>query len=188
MVNAEDALRIYNRLMDQGIQIWLVGGWGIDALLGEHTRPHKDLDILMLVDDVERMRRLLEGDGYTLSYLWEENLPVTDALGVEIATAFVLGHPDGTEIDAHALRLDENGNGIPAWDNTEGRFFSPPRLAGAGSINGVPVQSISVEMQMIAHAGYALPEHHLRDLQRLHEKFGVAYPEGIHPPEDECLK
>lgn len=179
MVNPEDALRQYRRLVDQGIQVWLVGGWGIDALLGEHTRPHKDLDILLQVDDVNRMRQLLEGDGYTLAYLWEENLWTTDAHGNETATGFVLQHPNGTEIDAHALRLDEHGNGIPAWDNTEGRFFTPSRLAGAGSINGEPVQCISAEMQMIAHAGYALPEHHLRDLQRLHKKFGVAYPDGL---------
>jgi len=30
-----------------GIEIWLDGGWGVDALLGEQTRPHKDLDIVV---------------------------------------------------------------------------------------------------------------------------------------------
>ncbi len=35
MVCAKDAITIYQRLVDNGIQVWLTGGWGIDALLGE---------------------------------------------------------------------------------------------------------------------------------------------------------
>jgi lincosamide nucleotidyltransferase A/C/D/E len=42
MVSAQDVISIYQRLMAAGIQVWLTGGWGIDALLGEQTRPHKD--------------------------------------------------------------------------------------------------------------------------------------------------
>ena len=44
MVSAEDVVEIYKRLMKNGIQVWLTGGWGIDALLGERIRLHKDLD------------------------------------------------------------------------------------------------------------------------------------------------
>jgi len=29
-----------------GIEVWLDGGWAVDALLGEQTRPHKDVDIV----------------------------------------------------------------------------------------------------------------------------------------------
>jgi lincosamide nucleotidyltransferase A/C/D/E len=29
-----------------GIEVWLDGGWAVDALLGEQTRPHKDVDII----------------------------------------------------------------------------------------------------------------------------------------------
>jgi hypothetical protein len=28
-----------------GIEVWLDGGWAVDALLGTQTRPHKDVDI-----------------------------------------------------------------------------------------------------------------------------------------------
>jgi len=35
------------RLRALGIEIWLDGGWGVDALLGEQTRPHEDLDIVV---------------------------------------------------------------------------------------------------------------------------------------------
>jgi len=42
MVNGEEVIKIYDRLMEHGIPIWLTGGWGIDALLGEQTRPHDE--------------------------------------------------------------------------------------------------------------------------------------------------
>ncbi len=51
MVTAQDAIAIYRRLVDNGIRVWLTGGWGIDALLGEQARPHKDLDLILLIDN-----------------------------------------------------------------------------------------------------------------------------------------
>lgn len=181
MMTAEDAIGIYQRLVNHDIQIWLVGGWGIDALLGEQTRPHKDLDIIMLVDDVGRMRELLSHDGYQFGYLWEENLHTVDARGVETATAFVLQDAEGREIDAHAVRLDAEGNGIPAWD-AEGRILKRQDLAGEGVIAGVTVPCFTAEMQMACHTGYELPDKQAHDLERLHEKFGVAYPDELRNP------
>jgi len=181
MISAEDAIGIYQRLLDNHIQVWLVGGWGIDALLGEQTRPHKDLDVIMLVDDVGRMCALLSHDGYQFGYLWEENLSTVDARGVETATAFVLQDAEGRELDAHALRLDDEGNGIPAWD-AEGRILRRQDLAGEGSIAGVSVPCFTAEMQMACHTGYKLPDKQVNDLERLHEKFGVAYPAELRNP------
>ncbi len=31
------------------IEVWLEGGWGVDALLGTQTRPHEDVDIILRV-------------------------------------------------------------------------------------------------------------------------------------------
>jgi len=50
-------------------------------LLGEQTRPHKDLDVIMLLDDVVRIREILGHDGYGLIWLWEENRSAVDAVG-----------------------------------------------------------------------------------------------------------
>jgi len=90
MVNAEDVIRIYALLSTHGIQVWLNGGWGMDALLGEQTRPHKDLDIFVQLEDVIRMRDLLTRDGFSLKELWSENRWAIDLNQVKTATAFVL--------------------------------------------------------------------------------------------------
>ena len=176
MVRAEDVVSIYQRLLDSGIQVWLTGGWGIDALLGEQTRPHKDLDVIMLLDDVFRMCELLGRDGYDLKELWSENRGVVDAHGVEIATALVLQDSEGRELDIHAMRLDDRGNGVPAWE-AEGFVFKRQDLAGQGMIAGFAVQCLSPEMQVLCHTGYELPDKQLRDLELLHKKFGVEYPD-----------
>ena len=173
MVNTEDVIKLYNRLMANGIQVWLSGGWGIDALLGEQTRAHKDLDVIMLMDDVVRLREILGYDGYVLKELWSENRWTIDAQGVETATAFVLDDGEGRQVDAHALRIDNQGNGIPAWVEEHGFIFTKQDLAGEGMIGGLAVRCLSAESQVICHTGYELPEKQVGDLERLHEKFGV---------------
>lgn len=172
MVGAEDVIKIYQCLLDNGIRVWLTGGWGIDALLGEQTRPHKDLDVIVLLDDVVRMRALLARDGYSLKELWSENLRVADAHGVETATAFVLQDVEGRELDVHAIRLDERGDGIPAWE-AEGFILRSQDLAGEGTIAGVAVQCLTAEMQALCHKGYELPDKQRRDLDVLHARFGI---------------
>ncbi|MEW6717481.1 MAG: hypothetical protein AB1345_08260 [Chloroflexota bacterium] len=176
MVRAEDVISIYKRLSAHGIQVWLTGGWGIDALLGEQTRPHKDLDVIMLLDDVIRTCKLLGHDGFSLKELWPENRWAIDVHEIEIATAFVLQDSEGREFDAHAMRLDDQGNGIPAWEETEGLIFKREDLVGEGMIAGFALQCITPQKQMLCHTGYELPDKQLRDLELPHEKFGVEYP------------
>ena len=54
------------RMLDQhAIRFWVVGGWGIDALLGRVTRPHKDLDVLLVRSQHEAAWRLPH-EGYEL--------------------------------------------------------------------------------------------------------------------------
>ena len=178
MVSAEDVIRIYKMLAANSLQIWLSGGWGIDALLGQQTRPHKDLDVIMLLDDVLRVFEIFEKEGYNLKEIWSENRWVINEDGEKIATAFVLHNPEGCEFDAHAIRLDEGGNGVPTWE-AEDFYFTKQDLAGLGRVAGYPVRCITAKSQMICHEGYQLPEKHMRDLERLHEKFGVPYPESF---------
>jgi len=172
MFHTEDVIHMYQLLETAGIPIWLTGGWGIDALLGEQTRPHKDLDVIMLVDDVARMRELLDLEGYNLKEVWSENRWTVDARGAETATAFVLRDADGREIDAHALRLDEDGNGLPAWD-AEGCVLTQQDLTDEGVIAGLTVRCFSPEMQVIFHTGYDLPEVQLLDMARLRARFNL---------------
>lgn len=48
------------------------GGWGIDALLGEQTRDHEDLDLVIGLDHALCAARALASSGYALA---EDELP-----------------------------------------------------------------------------------------------------------------
>lgn len=176
MVHAEDAIRIYKLLSANDIQVWLTGGWGIDALLGKQTRPHKDLDVIVLFDDLARLGELLSREGFSLKELWSENCWVSDAQGAETATAFVLHDPDGREIDVHAIRLNDQGNGIPVWDS-EGFSFKKQDLAGEGKIAGLAVRCLTPETQVECHTGYELPDQQRGDLELLHKKYSMEDPD-----------
>jgi lincosamide nucleotidyltransferase A/C/D/E len=54
LMRAPEVFDVYVTLEKEGVQIWIEGGWGVDALLGKETRPHKDLDIAIQWNDVQR--------------------------------------------------------------------------------------------------------------------------------------
>jgi lincosamide nucleotidyltransferase A/C/D/E len=76
------------QLFDQnGIDVVVDGGWGVEALLGEQTRSHKDLDIAVQHKDVPKLRELLEARGY-------KDVPRNDSWECN----FVMGHDKGHEV------------------------------------------------------------------------------------------
>ncbi len=185
-MKAEDIVELYSLLQQHGVRLWIDGGWGIDALLAEQTRPHKDLDALAHFDDLATMSSVLAGCGFSLKEIWAENLWVCCAVdieligrhtstGIEVATAFVLRNQNGLEVDVHALTFDAHGYGIPAW-NTDA-IYPPDAFEGRGVILGTPVRCLSAQMQMATHTGYELKDKDLQDLRFLHERFGIAYLE-----------
>ena len=179
MLSADETIDIYKDLTNRGIRTWLVGGWGVDALLQEHTRPHKDLDLIMLVEDVARMSAHLVHQGFELKEVWSENQWTIDGQGTQILTAFVLMDAQERELDFHAMHLDERGDGIPAWEVAEGFTFTKHDLSGVGTVAGAEVRCITAEKQMLCHTGYELPAKQVPDLVRLQEKFSIRYPEEL---------
>jgi lincosamide nucleotidyltransferase A/C/D/E len=63
-MTAADVTELLDRLRDEDIDVWIDGGWGVDALLGEQTRLHEDLDIVVQTKYVSKLRNLLEARGY----------------------------------------------------------------------------------------------------------------------------
>ena len=159
---------LVRNLEDHGITLWLVGGWGVDALLGEQTRDHHDVDVLVDVADLERFVERLRALGFEYTYGWDEtrNLSHDSWLAIrELPSAFVYVHPDGREVDTHVLGDADGAEPVPLWDTT----VVIPRggLQAIGVVAGKHVRCISAEMQRLAHEGYELPAQHLEDMRRL---------------------
>jgi lincosamide nucleotidyltransferase A/C/D/E len=162
-VTAGEVLQFVRQLEDLGIAVWLDGGWGVDALLGEQTRPHSDVDIVIQEKDLPQLRRLLESQGYG-------DVPRDDTC----PSNFVLGDGKGHEVDVHAIVFDAEGNGRYG---PHGVMYPAASLAGTGVIDGRTVKCIAAEYAVRFHTGYRLREIDVRDVSALCERFGIAYPE-----------
>lgn len=160
-----DVIEIYSALAEYGIHIWIDGGWGVDALLGRQTRPHKDLDIVIEHRQVVQFEQSLVARGYRRT-----------KGEIERSFNFVLADEPGREIDVHVISLDAVGNGI--YGPTEnGLMYPADSLTGTGMIHGFVVHCISAPWMVKFHSGYELTDKDYRDVSALCEKFGLALPD-----------
>ena len=60
-MDASELVRLLDVLEQNGVTVWLDGGWGVDALLGEQTREHDDVDLVVPRDDQGAVRRHFAG-------------------------------------------------------------------------------------------------------------------------------
>jgi len=165
MVSAQDAKALCKLLEQHNIRFWVMGGWGVDALIQRQTRLHKDLDILALLGDLPRLQSLFAEQGFTLKLIWEENRWIdVDGGPDRWPTAFVVADAQGRELDVHVIDIGPDGVIIQCYDN---QWPLPNAPTGQGSIAGVLVTCVSRETQIAMHTGYTLPEAHLRDLELL---------------------
>ena len=63
-MTAEDVAGLMALLEQNGFDVHVDGGWAVDAVLGEQTRPHDDLDIALPHVQVPRLRALLTTRGF----------------------------------------------------------------------------------------------------------------------------
>ena len=52
---------------EQGLDYWLFGGWAVDFHAGRVTRDHADVDVAVWAADLDRIRVLLETNGWVYS-------------------------------------------------------------------------------------------------------------------------
>jgi lincosamide nucleotidyltransferase A/C/D/E len=159
-------------LSEIGIGYWVVGGWGVDALLGEQTRAHHDLDLLVDARDLPALHAWLRAKGFARGFEWTENSSVTID-GRMWDTAFVERHADGRELDVHAVHI---ADGLVRLATTDPWEFPPNILSGTGRIGGYEVPCASVSGQRAMNVGYDLPEKHREDLRRLERPWATATP------------
>jgi len=156
-----DLLQLFEKA---GIEVWLDGGWAVDAVLGMQTRAHKDVDIILRISDLPQLREVLESKGFELQQGGTES-------------NVVLADHSGLEVDVHAIVFDREGNGVYRMENGSDWIFPAAGFSGWGVVAEIGVRCLSPETQVLCHAhGYVPTEKDLRDMELLQIRFGVDLP------------
>jgi lincosamide nucleotidyltransferase A/C/D/E len=151
-MSAGEVARILCALEAAGLSVWVDGGWAIDAVVGEQTRPHDDLDLVALLDEIPALECELAALGY-------ERAGGAPPCSFESVTA------DGRQVDVHPVtaggeyRLREGGTWLYPVDGFQ----------GSGTIGGRAVRCLTVEAQLVCRTGYdpVDPDRHRRDVALL---------------------
>ena len=151
-------------LAARDVRAWLDGGWGVDALLGEQTREHEDVDVVVELRCINDLIAALTPLGFVLS---ADHLP----------TRAVLRSSDGRQVDVHPVVFDAEGTGRQHAAAPDGDDAVYP--AGGfceGRVLDRVVPCLSAEVQMNHHSGYAPRDRDRVDVGRLAVAFGLGKP------------
>jgi lincosamide nucleotidyltransferase A/C/D/E len=159
---ATAVLAVLAALDEARVDAWVAGGWAVDSLVFEQTRPHRDLDLAVRAEHVDVARSALHGLGYDL----ERDLrPVR----------LVVATPEGRSVDLHPVTFGADGIGRQPGD--DGRVFDYPSDAfGTGRIDGIVVPSLTAIQLVRFHLGYEPQQHDRQDMATLHARLGIEIP------------
>jgi lincosamide nucleotidyltransferase A/C/D/E len=158
-MTADDVVGIVQLLAQNQIDVCLDGGWGVDALLTEQTRPHDDLDIAVQHKDVAQIRELLAARGFS-------EVPRADKRDCN----FVLADAHGHRIDVHSYTFNAAG------EHVYGIEYPADSLTGTGFINGYLVNCITPEWVVKFHTRYEPDANDYHDVRLLCQHFGLDLP------------
>jgi lincosamide nucleotidyltransferase A/C/D/E len=161
-MQADDALTLLSALDERGVHYWLDGGWGVDCLLGEQTRTHNDLDLVVHRQDVDDVMRLLNAQGYDVIRDW-------------LPTSIAFRDRSGREVDLHPVDPTPDGGGDQVLPDDEGTWHYAPPVEG--TIQGRPIRCAPSHDQVLMHTGYTPRAVDFEDVRRLARRFELPLPE-----------
>lgn len=157
-----EVVRIVTALEVAGIRAWLVGGWGVDALLGAQTRRHSDLDVAVeaVGDAVNRAVAVLVGLGY-------ESVTTSRETSELMPFRLILRHATGRTVDLVPVCLGPTEH--RAWCGDWQWLDRAGGLSATGSIASAQVPCISATAQLALRSGYRPRRRDRRDRVQLEQ-------------------
>lgn len=148
------------------VRVWLDGGWAVDAWLGDQTRRHTDLDIVVEQKDLAVVVESLTELGFG-PVKRDDTRPWN----------FVLGDSLGHQVDFHVIELDDLGRGIYGPPENED-FWPADALGRTTTLCGRTVHVTAPEFLVASHIGYELTDKDWRDVSALCTRFDLPIPSG----------
>jgi lincosamide nucleotidyltransferase A/C/D/E len=161
-MTAAEAIDLLDRLEAAGVDVWVDGGWGIDALLGRQTRAHRDLDLVVRSEQLGTARAALSKAGLAHAHTEVPGLPAR----------LVLRDAGGRQVDLHPVEFDDAGDGRQNLGDGRTGIYPAEGLTGRGVIGSRNVRCLTAQTQLAHHSGYELPVHERQDVALLAAAFG----------------
>lgn len=162
VTSKENLFEILGLLNSMNIKYWIDGGWGVDILLGNQNREHRDVDVDFDADYTEELLRVLKSVGYVITTDWRP-------------CRIELQHADLGYIDIHPLVVAEDGSAKQA-DTSGGWYEFEPSFFTSAVFENRVVPCISVKAQKLFHCGYDLREQDIIDLKNLEMVSAMVQP------------
>ncbi|MCI0871536.1 MAG: aminoglycoside nucleotidyltransferase [Chloroflexi bacterium] len=160
-ITLEDMHRYLDLFAELDLKIWIDGGWGVDALLGEQSRHHEDLDFLIEKSDSDRLVKAIRQLGF-------EDVHTDD----HRPWNFVMGTASGKNFDFHVIEQLSDGN--YRYGSTDDPIpVTAESIDATGTIGGRSVRCPTAAFQINSHSGYQLKQQDIDDVRVLSEKFGI---------------
>jgi lincosamide nucleotidyltransferase A/C/D/E len=167
-----DVVEVLAALEAAGASAWLVGGWATDALLGCHTRPHDDIDVVVEAEHAAAAREALERQGFRFVH----EVPAGRWLGLQIKMVdrlrrFVSLHP----VDVGSWSQPGGAASI-AQGARELGIAPPGALFATGVLARRDVPVLAPATQLVLRCGYEIRECDRRDVAALCSRFALVPP------------
>jgi lincosamide nucleotidyltransferase A/C/D/E len=162
---AEAAAALLTALNGYHVNACVGGGWGVDALLGEQTREHADLDLWLADVQIEPLFAAFAERGIDRILPWPGDRPWN----------FVLHDGVRLRVDLHLYETLPDGS-LHYGSLVSGVTFPARALAGQGVIAGSAVRCEAPEWAVRWHTGYPPRPVDRHDVPLLCERFGLTLP------------
>ncbi len=165
MITAKDVIDLITLAESQGIEVFLDGGWGVDALLGEQTREHQDIDLFVRKEQAALYILLLQNNGFS---------ECKEAFST--AQHIVFRDKEGRTVDLHLFEYAPDGRIL-----YEGEFYPADTFSGKGRIAGKEVVCVPPAAQVAFHVGYVFDDNDIKDVLSLCRRFHIPIPPEYQP-------
>lgn len=143
------------------------GGWAVDALLGEQTREHADLDLWLPSADLDPLIAVFARAGIDRLLPWGGDRPWN----------FVVHDGGHLRVDLHLYEELDDGR-IHYGSVLDGDRFAATDLDGTGRILDTVVRCETPQWALRCHTtGYPPRDVDVHDVTRLCAAFGLPLPE-----------
>jgi lincosamide nucleotidyltransferase A/C/D/E len=174
-MHATEVLEVLDGLKASGLDVWVAGGWGVDALLGAQTRQHDDLDLIV---DLAR-----EGEAQTaLQALGFRRIRTEVFHGALMPKQIILRDRAGRIVDLHGVDARTWPGSWRGLLDSAGRSavpFDPAKPFAVGMIEGRAVECLTPELQLASRQVYELTDPAVADVRALCARFDLGEPQYL---------